>query len=274
MSSKLVVWGIMHAVAKERVGSFIAEPSDFKMQDLKLVWFYQLVQSAVSEVKSVAMKCNLAQSSMKCPSLLQFMHTTPLMIQAFDLRITLLLSQLLPHAPFFDSIFRFLSAEGAYLIVWPIVAFVAFLIEYFEHKKRDLFLRKMIRVFIVLSVTALVAFGTVHFLIKPVFERQRPYKAQSITAPYCPKDYSFPSGHAAIAWAGAYILIKFDTKRKREIAYFLIAAFVSYSRIYLSCHYFGDVLAGAAYGVLVGALCFETYRRFFLTDKQLKIKFK
>lgn len=192
-------------------------------------------------------------------------------ILALDAWITRFFASIVPHSPFFDSIFRFLSAEGAYLVVWPIVAFVAFLVEYLEHKKRNLFLKKMVRVVTVLFITSIIAFGSVHFLLKPAFGRARPFEAAKIDALYCPKDYSFPSGHAAIAWAGAYILIKFDSKRRREIAYFLIAAFVSYSRIYLSCHYFGDVVAGAVYGILIGAICFEVYRKLFLADKQPRL---
>lgn len=192
-------------------------------------------------------------------------------LQMTDSRITLFLSSIIPHSPMFDAVFRFLSAEGAYIIIWPIMAFLAFFVEYLEHKKRHIFLRKFIRVCVVLAITTIIAFGTVHFLIKPIFERPRPYIATNMSAPYCPTDFSFPSGHAAIAWAGAYILIKFDSKRRREIAYFLIAAFVSYSRIYLSCHYLGDVIAGALYGLILGAICYKVYRKVFLRDRQLPL---
>ncbi len=254
---------------------------------------------------------------------------------SLDQEISQFLSSILPHSSFFDAIFRFLSAEGAYILVWPIVVSFAFLYEFAEHQDRKKFLMKIIRVSTVLFITSLVAFASVHYILKPIFKRARPNIVHSapqlrgqdnvipsgvegslskrdlstpvtgsrdyneITiddqssiftasqppnanppniipkaefmgpAPYCPKDYSFPSGHAAIAWAGAYILVKFDSKRRREIVYCLVAAFVSFSRIYLSCHYFGDVLAGALYGILVGAVVFATYKRILLGKKYI-----
>lgn len=231
-----------------------------------------------------------------------------------DLEISQFLSSIIPHSSFFDAIFRFLSAEGAYILIWPVVVCLAFLYEFLEHKNRKKFITRIFRVSIVLLFTSSVAFASVHFVLKPILKRQRPniviksytdfkgtqlipsdYYSNNIEiedqgstftispyptplniipraefmepAPYCPSDYSFPSGHAAIAWAGAYILVKFDSKKRRELVYCLIATFVSFSRIYLSCHYLGDVLAGAIYGLVVGAVVFATYRKIFLVDK-------
>ncbi|MFO0704076.1 MAG: phosphatase PAP2 family protein [Patescibacteria group bacterium] len=192
-------------------------------------------------------------------------------LELLDSNLTFLLSNLFPKNAFFYSIFRALSVEGSYIWVWISVAAIVFALEYFTHKQVGVFLRKLFRVTIVLFITALITYLSVSYIAKPIFKRERPYESAKIEALYCPKDYSFPSGHAAVAWAGAYILIKFDSKRRREITYCLIAAFVSYSRIYLTCHYFGDVLFGALFGIGIAALTFEGYRRFFLTDKQLKL---
>ncbi|MEK7096731.1 MAG: phosphatase PAP2 family protein, partial [Patescibacteria group bacterium] len=65
----------------------------------------------------------------------------------------------------------------------------------------------------------------------------------------CPKDFSFPSTHAATAFVAAEILAYFNKKRKWF--YFAVAILISYSRIYLGCHYFFDVVFGAIIGWLV-----------------------
>lgn len=183
------------------------------------------------------------------------------MIQAFDTSSTQFLAQIIPHHPFFDAFFRLLSAEGFYLIVWIFIATIVFAIEYLSHHDKRRFLGNIYRVTAMLLVVALITFSSIHFILKPLIARDRPAVALSTIAPYCPTDYSFPSGHAAVAWAGAYVLIRFDTKKRREVMYFLIAALVSYSRIYLSCHFLGDVIIGALYGISIAALCYKAYER-------------
>ncbi|MBU1204713.1 MAG: phosphatase PAP2 family protein [Nanoarchaeota archaeon] len=59
-------------------------------------------------------------------------------------------------------------------------------------------------------------------------------------------DYSFPSAHAAVAFAALPILNKTYPKLK----WLLIssASFIAFSRIYIGVHYLSDVLAGAFIG--------------------------
>jgi undecaprenyl-diphosphatase len=68
----------------------------------------------------------------------------------------------------------------------------------------------------------------------------------------CPTDFSFPSGHAATAFAAATVLTFFD--KKRRFFYYLIAFLIAYSRIYLGCHYFLDVFIGAILGSLISKI--------------------
>jgi membrane-associated phospholipid phosphatase len=203
-------------------------------------------------------------------TLVQFVEMNFRQLIAVDEIVTTILSSIIPQNYLFESIFRFLSADGWFVALWPIMSIVVFFVEYINHKNHILFVQKIIKVSVVLTIATVVTFVGIHFVLKPIFDRERPYITKNVSQAYCPKDYSFPSGHASVAWAGAYVLIKFDSKRRREIAYCLIATFISYSRIYLSCHYFGDILAGTIYGTFVGALVFEFYRRLFLTDKKLK----
>lgn len=94
-------------------------------------------------------------------------------------------------------------------------------------------------------------------LLKTGFRRVRP--AGNHAAPTGPLPYglrrpitsAFPSGHATSAFTAAAFLAKGDPLRP---AYYLVAAGVAASRVYVRLHHASDVLAGAALGVLFGRL--------------------
>ena len=62
--------------------------------------------------------------------------------------------------------------------------------------------------------------------------------------------WSFPSGHAATAFAGA-VALSYLWRRGAPL-FFLLAAAIAFSRVYVGVHFPGDVLAGAALGTVVG----------------------
>ena len=194
------------------------------------------------------------------------------MFSALDTQMTFFLSSILPHFPLFDSIFRTLSFEGATTIMWIAVVLIVFCWEFYIRNNKYVFLAQLTKLAITLAVTIVIAGGSVHYLLKPIFQRVRPYVQYQISAPYCPKDFSFPSGHATVAFAGAYILSKFDHDRRRRVLYALLALGVSYSRIYLLCHYAGDVAVGAVYGLAVAFVTYEViHRMYHKYQKNVKI---
>ena len=69
---------------------------------------------------------------------------------------------------------------------------------------------------------------------------------------------SFPSSHAANASAMALVL----GRRWRRLApgFWLLAAWIGFSRIYLNRHFLSDVLIGAAIGVGIGWLTLRWLR--------------
>ena len=62
---------------------------------------------------------------------------------------------------------------------------------------------------------------------------------------------SFPSSHAANAFALAWVLAR--RWRRGAVAFYLFAALVGFSRIYLNRHFASDVLVAALIGVAAGA---------------------
>jgi len=164
----------------------------------------------------------------------------------FDNLITKFLANLIPHNQFFNYFFSFFSLKGNSIFVWILVIIITLILEEKKHpglSKRD---KKFLLLF------SLAFLGTalfVTFPLKNLFERLRPITA---TAFQCPSDYSFPSGHTATAFAAASILNYFDKKRKWF--YYVVALLISFSRIYLGCHYFLDVITGAIIGDSISRL--------------------
>ncbi len=76
------------------------------------------------------------------------------------------------------------------------------------------------------------------YVLKPLVDRTRPDGGHQ----------SFPSGHAASAFAGAaFLQIRYGWRY--GIPAYAVASFVGYSRVESKRHYTSDVLAGAALGI-------------------------
>jgi undecaprenyl-diphosphatase len=91
---------------------------------------------------------------------------------------------------------------------------------------------------------------------KVIVHRHRPYEHQ-LGPPT--SSWSFPSGHAATAFACATVLSVFAPRWR--VPFFLLATLIALSRVYNGVHYPTDVVAGALLGVLTALLLLEAIRR-------------
>ena len=166
-----------------------------------------------------------------------------------DQSITLFLKNFIPHNYFFDLFFSFFSLKGNAIFVW-ILAIIAALI--FEERKNPGVSKKDKKFIITFILVFLTTSFFVEYPLKNLFRRQRPvspsFNKLQLVSTNCPTNFSFPSGHAATAFAAATVIAFFD--KKRRFFYYLIAFLIAYSRIYLDCHYFLDVFFGAIIGLL------------------------
>jgi undecaprenyl-diphosphatase len=84
-------------------------------------------------------------------------------------------------------------------------------------------------------------------LIQIAVGRDRPHVQTLVPEPH---SHSFPSAHAASSFACAVVLATFAPRFR--IPFFVLAALIAISRVYVGVHFSLDVLAGAAWGVLIG----------------------
>ncbi len=156
-------------------------------------------------------------------------------LSTIDLFFTQSINSILPHNHFFNLFFSFFSQQGASIFIWIVIIITILL---FEEKQNHRFI-------IYFLIAFLLAYVSSEFVIKNIVARPRPISTNF----NCPNDFSFPSTHATTAFAAATVLSFFHKKRK--LFYYLLAIIISLSRIYLSCHFVFDTIAGGLLGYLI-----------------------
>jgi undecaprenyl-diphosphatase len=136
-----------------------------------------------------------------------------------------------------DPVFAGLSYAGSFGIVWLVLAVA---ISGFSWSRPWLWTR--VGAAILLAESASGA-------LKLAFERDRPPVSRPVPEPLleAPSTYSFPSGHATVAFACATVLALAVPRLRWPL--FALAALIAWSRVYVGVHYPGDVLVGALLGV-------------------------
>jgi undecaprenyl-diphosphatase len=106
----------------------------------------------------------------------------------------------------------------------------------------------------------LIAVTILVYTLKIMIHRPRPYEVLSIMPFELVDNFrSLPSGHTSTAFLSATILSNFY--RKYMVVFFVIAASIGVSRVYIGVHYPLDVIVGAMTGSLLGILMVELLDR-------------
>lgn len=120
--------------------------------------------------------------------------------------------------------------------------------------------------FFALAAGALVT----NIALKPSVARERPYiglvnspfwgefqQYWKYAGSHMETDFSFPSGHATVGFAGSVSMTIVSSQRKKKwigLSLIVFAFFMALSRIYLMVHYPTDVLTGAIVGTIAGLI--------------------
>ena len=155
------------------------------------------------------------------------------------------------HVGWLDPVMTFISSEMGWIPFYVILLYLVF---------KKLGWKGLL--FVVVGVVVLITCSDQlsSHVFKPVFHRFRPCHDPLIQDlvhlpnGHCGGQYGFISSHACntFALASFITLIMKRFYKKIGLLMFIWAALVSYSRIYMGVHFPGDVLCGAAVGMILG----------------------
>lgn len=147
----------------------------------------------------------------------------------------------LPHTASLDFIAQTLSGLGSGGLVFFLLGLLLFIRE--EEKDH--------RFILPLILTFGIGWGLSELFLKYTFGRIRPDEVmKALIIGTAPESYSFPSTHAVLAFAGAYVVSWKEPKWRWWL--YTLACCIGLSRIYLGYHYPIDVIAGGVIGISVG----------------------
>lgn len=181
-----------------------------------------------------------------------------------DARLLLIVNGV--HSPFFDAVMWCISGRWIWVPFYIVLTYMLF--RRFSWKRATLCL-------ITIGLIILAADQTCASLIRPEVCRLRPANLNNplshlvhVVNGYRGGRYGFPSCHAANTFALAMFMSLVFRNKRFTVMMFSWAIVVSYSRMYLGVHYFGDLFCGASVGSLFAVLFYSLLK--FLCEK-LKI---
>ncbi len=167
------------------------------------------------------------------------------MIHSLDLAIFRYFNSWAGISPFFDGAIRF---RAVYLLWVMIGAVMLFIIVPFIPKYRR-WQNQNVRMGILAFCAALIARFVITELIRLIYPRPRPFETLADVHQVIPhvQTASFPSGHAALAFAIATAVSFYYPKT--SIFFFLAALSIGVGRIAAGVHWPSDIVGGALVGI-------------------------
>lgn len=173
-----------------------------------------------------------------------------LWLSDIDARLLLIVNG--AHSPFFDSVMWCISGRWIWVPFYAVLAYLLF--RRMSWKRASLCL-------VTIGLIILAADQTCATLIRPEIGRLRPANLNNplssfvhVVNGYRGGRYGFPSCHAANTFALAVFMSLVIRHKLFTVMMFSWAFVVSYSRMYLGVHYFGDLFCGATIGSLFAVL--------------------
>ncbi|MCX5677678.1 MAG: phosphatase PAP2 family protein [Candidatus Omnitrophica bacterium] len=170
------------------------------------------------------------------------------MLGAADIAIFQFINRTLAN-PVFDIVMPFFTRAGSGEFIFALAVLLAVFC------KRE---KKLTGIFLLAGLT--ITYFAVEYL-KNAAAIPRPFISLADARLLVPKSmgFSFPSGHATIAFMAATVMSGFF--KKNRALWFTIAFLIAFSRIYVGMHYASDVIAGALIGIIAGYCIMKTADR-------------
>ena len=173
-----------------------------------------------------------------------------LWLSDIDARLLLIVNG--AHSPFFDSGMWCISGRWIWVPFYAVLAYLLF---------RRMSWKRASICLVTIGLIILAADQTCATLIRPEIGRLRPANLNNplssfvhVVNGYRGGRYGFPSCHAANTFALAVFMSLVIRHKWFTVMMFSWAFVVSYSRMYLGVHYFGDLFCGATIGSLFAVL--------------------
>lgn len=173
-----------------------------------------------------------------------------LWLSDIDARLLLIVNG--AHSPFFDSVMWCISGRWIWVPFYAVLAYLLF---------RRMSWKRASICLVTIGLIILAADQTCATLIRPEIGRLRPANLNNplssfvhVVNGYRGGRYGFPSCHAANTFALAVFMSLVIRHKWFTVMMFSWAFVVSYSRLYLGVHYFGDLFCGATIGSLFAVL--------------------
>lgn len=182
-----------------------------------------------------------------------------LWLSDIDARLLLIVNG--AHSPFFDAVMWCISGRWIWLPFYAVLAYLLF---------RRMSWKRASICLVTIGLIILAADQTCATLIRPEIGRLRPANLNNplssfvhVVNGYRGGRYGFPSCHAANTFALAVFMSLVIRHKWFTVMMFSWAFIVSYSRMYLGVHYFGDLFCGATIGSLFAVLFYYLQNYWF-----------
>ena len=182
-----------------------------------------------------------------------------LWLSDIDARLLLIVNG--AHSPFFDSVMWCISGRWIWVPFYAVLAYLLF---------RRMSWKRASICLVTIGLIILAADQTCATLIRPEIGRLRPANLNNplssfvhVVNGYRGGRYGFPSCHAANTFALAVFMSLVIRHKWFTVMMFSWAFVVSYSRMYLGVHYFGDLFCGATIGSLFTVLFYYLQNHLF-----------
>ncbi|MCG6187802.1 phosphatase PAP2 family protein [Maribellus maritimus] len=160
------------------------------------------------------------------------------------------------NSPFFDVFFKYATyfGDGAVIVL------LALTLLFIKFRYALIFLTGSLVTALIVNIFKKVIFNEMYRPSK-YFELYENYKLHLVEGVKLHSLQSFPSGHTATAF-NLFLMMALMVKNNfLKFIFFILAALVAYSRVYISQHFLIDITAGSIIGVMLIVLTWLSFEK-------------